>query len=41
MRRNLPLLTQTSFTPKDINETPANFDIQSAGNVAITDFTPK
>tara|TARA_R110002126_G_scaffold13674_1_gene58810 strand:- start:6002 stop:7429 length:1428 start_codon:yes stop_codon:yes gene_type:complete len=26
------------FTPKDINETPANFDIQSAGNVAITDF---
>ena len=26
------------YTPKDIGETPANFDIQSAGNVAITDF---
>ena len=26
------------FTPKDISETPANFDIQSAGNVAINDF---
>jgi hypothetical protein len=26
------------YTPKDINETPANFNIQSAGNVAITDF---
>ncbi|OCB78466.1 hypothetical protein [Flavobacterium crassostreae] len=26
------------FTPKDIKETPANFDIQSAGNVALTDF---
>ncbi|MFV8360455.1 hypothetical protein [Flavobacterium sp. LS1P3] len=26
------------YTPKDISETPTNFDIQSAGNVAITDF---
>ena len=26
------------YTAKDITETPANFDIQSAGNIAITDF---
>nr|WP_314839087.1 hypothetical protein [uncultured Flavobacterium sp.] len=26
------------YTPKNIAETPSNFDIQSAGNVAITDF---
>ncbi|MFN7098911.1 MAG: hypothetical protein ACK4M4_00880 [Flavobacterium sp.] len=26
------------YTPKSIAETPVNFDIQSAGNIAITDF---